>query len=60
MFYIKFMGYVFYILMFDMQKESLSWYATKQFVGGIWKLWSKEIKSKFQIQISPNVKKRKS
>ena len=56
MFYRNFMGYVFCILMFDMQKESFSWYATKQFVGGIWKLWSKEIKSKFQIQISPNVK----
>ena len=60
MFYRNFMGFVFYILMFDMQKESLSLYATKQFVGGIWKLWSKEIKSKFQIQISPNAKKGKS
>ena len=35
MFYRNFMGFVFYILMFDMQKESLSLYATKQFVGGI-------------------------
>lgn len=29
MFYRNFMGYVFYNLMFDMQKRSLSCYATK-------------------------------
>ena len=47
MVYRNFMGYVLYILMFDMQKSSLSLYAPKQFMGGVWKLWSKGIISKF-------------